>query len=281
MIVAQLLGAFLALASAAVFGGGDFSGGVATRRHHQFQVLALSAIASIALLAAFALLWRETLPSPRSVLWAAAAGVAGSLGLAALYRGLSLGNAASVSPTAGVIGAAVPVVFAALTEGLPPPVRMMGFAIAIAGIWLVTRVPAADGLGSRHNLLLAVFAGIAFGAFFIFIAQVEADAVFLPLMFAKIVAFGLALALLRLKRLPLPGPRSNPIALLAGLLDASANALYLVASQLTRLDVAVVLTSLYPAGTVLLARGLQKEPTSRPQWVGVLLCLVAIALIVV
>jgi len=194
---------------------------------------------------------------------------------------LALGNAAIVSPTAGVIGAAVPVVFAALTEGLPPPVRMMGFAIAIAGIWLVTRVPAAADQGSRHSLLLAVFAGIAFGAFFIFIAQVETDSVFLPLMFAKVVAFGIALALLRLKRLSFPSPGGNPIALGAGLLDASANALYLASSQLTRLDVAAVLTSLYPAGTVLLARVVLKEQISRLQWVGVLLCLVAITLIVV
>ncbi len=264
-----------------MFGGGDFSGGVATRRQHQFQVLALSAIVSIALLGALALLWREAMPSARSVLWAAAAGAAGSLGLAALYRGLSLGNAAIVSPTAGVIGAALPVVFAALTEGLLPPVRMIGFVIAITGIWLVTRVSSEQGPSSHQSLLLATLSGIAFGAFFILIAQVEAGSVFLPLMFAKAAAIGIALALLRLKGLPLPTPCSNPTALVAGLLDASANALYLLASQLTRLDVAVVLTSLYPAGTVLLARVLQKEPISRLQWVGVSLCLAAIALIVV
>jgi drug/metabolite transporter (DMT)-like permease len=282
MVTSHVLGVLLAFASALLFGSGDFSGGLAARRHNQFQVLVVAGFTSVALLAAFAFLWGESLiPSPRNSLWAALAGVSGSLGLAVLYRALSSGNAAVVSPTAGVVGAALPVIFGAFTEGLPDMVKLIGFVTAIFGIWLVTQAGSPSSPVSQQGLVSGIVAGVAFGGFFILIAQVEPGTVFAPLMVAKIASACVALLLMLPKGIQLPSPKSNPIAPLAGVLDSGANALYLLAQQLTRLDVAVVVTSLYPAATVLLARVLLKEHVSRTQWAGVGLCLVAIALIVV
>ena len=88
-------------------------------------------------------------------------------------------------------------------------------------------------------------------------------------------------ALIRVNRLPLPSRTSNPIALLAGVLDAGGNVFYLLAKQYIRLDVAAVLSSMYPATTILLASIIFKERVSRNQGIGVLVCLAAIALIMI
>jgi drug/metabolite transporter (DMT)-like permease len=278
MIPADLLGVLFALISAFVWGSGDFSGGLATRRSSQFHVLALAALSGILMLLIFALLWGETLPSSTSAFWAGMAGLSGAIGITALYRGLSLGNAAVVAPTAAVVSAALPVLFSALTEGLPRPAQLAGFGLAILGIWLVST--SSNGVGaSRQGIGLAFIAGLGFGGFFILIAQVEADLVFGPLVVARAVMLGAALFLLLLRRMPIPALTSNPTALLAGLLDAGGNIFYLLAQQFTRLDVAAVLSSLYPATTVLLAYLILKENVSGFQWLGAALCLAAVILI--
>lgn len=286
MLPSNLLGVLFALTSAFVWGGGDFSGGYAARRSHPFQVLALSALSGIAILFAFAIVRGEALPSPTSIAWALAAGVSGALGIAALYRGLSLGRAAAVAPTAAVVSAALPVLFSALTEGLPGVVQMIGFAIAIPSIWLVSATneatnKAADEATDERSrgVVLALLAGTGFGGFFILIAQVERGAIFTPLVVTRSMTLGVGLVLMWFRRMRMPNLRDNPIALLAGVLDAGGNVLYLLARQFTRVDIAAVLSSLYPASTVLLARVVLKEDVTRVQWVGLLLCLIAVALI--
>ena len=276
-----MLGILFALTSSFVWGGADFSGGFATRRSNQFQVLALSALSGIVILAVCAFLWRETFPAWRSLIWAMLAGLAGAVGLAALYRALSIGNAASVAPTAAVIGAALPVAFGIFVEGLPSSERLAGFALAFLGIWLVSRSTTTESLVSRQGFWLACLAGIGFGGFFILIAQVEPGKILTPLIATRAVEFCIALLLIRVNRLPLPSLTSNPVALLAGVLDVGGNVFYLLAKQFIRLDVAAVLSSMYPATTILLASIVYRERVSRNQGIGVLVCLSAIALIMI
>ena len=278
---ANLLGIFLALTSALVWGSGDFSGGLATRRNHQFHVLALSTLSGIVVLLVFAGLWREALPSLRSDIYAMLAGVCGALGIAALYRALSLGNTAIVAPTAAVIGAALPVGFGILTAGMPAAPRLVGFVLAFLGIWLVSQSSTPRKVVLQRGFALACLAGISFGGFFILIAQVEAGKVFTPLVVSRCMEFATALVLLRLYRMPMPALNSNPTALLAGALDVGGNIFYLLAKQYTRLEVAAVLASLYPVTTVLLANLVLKEKVLPSQWLGVGVCLAAIALITV
>ena len=278
---ANVLGILFALTSALVWGGGDFSGGLATRRNSQFQVLALSALSGIVLLLVFAAARQEAFPSLPSSIWAMLAGACGAVGIAALYRALSIGYAASVAPTAAVIGAALPVGFSNVVEGMPDTTRMTGFVLALLGIWLVSRPSHLAGSVSRQGFLLACLAGLGFGGFFILIAQVEPSRLFTPLVIARSVTFSTALLLLRVYRLPLHALTDNPIALLAGLLDAGGNVFYLLAKQYTRLDVAAVLASLYPVTTVLLAGLILKERVSGGQWIGVGICFAAIVLITI
>jgi drug/metabolite transporter (DMT)-like permease len=120
---------------------------------------------------------------------------------------------------------------------------------------------------------------VGFGLFFILIARVEAGLVFTPLIVARSASFAVALLLLFVNRVPLPGLKGSPIAVLAGLLDTGGNVLYLAAKQYMRVDDAAVLASLYPVSTVLLAGLLLKQKVTGVQWLGAGLCLAAVVLI--
>jgi len=279
MLTPHIIGVIFALASAAVWGTGDFSGGVATRVQNQFQVLFLSAIPGIIMLAVIAFFIGESIPSTNDVFWALSAGIAGALGVAALYKGLSLGNAATVAPTAAVIGAGVPVVFSCFTMGIPDRSHIFGFLVAVAGIWLVSRPIEGHGRSSIQGLTLAILAGAGFGCFFTLIAQVEQGLIFTPLVLTKAAALIIALFILFLRQEHVPSLGSNPIALTAGVFDAGGNVFFLLAKQYTRLDVAAVLASMYPSVTVILACLIQGEKVSVYQWQGIVLCIIAIALI--
>ncbi|MEW5872723.1 MAG: DMT family transporter [Chloroflexota bacterium] len=273
------MGVIFALVSAAIWGGSDFCGGVAARRLHQFQVLLLGAASGLALMVGLAL-WRgEPLPTLTSAGWALAAGVCGAVGIATLYQGLALGNAAMLSPTAGVIGAAIAALVGALLQGLPSTRQLAGFAAGLTGIWLVSQASSAGQAEKRRGLWLALVAGTGFGGYFVFIAQVQEGTLFAPLAISKVASLMTALAALRARRLPAPAALSSPLAVLTGFLDAGGNIFYLLAEKTTRLDVAAVLSSMYPAGTVLLAWLVQREHVTARQWLGVGLCLAAVALI--
>jgi drug/metabolite transporter (DMT)-like permease len=275
------MGIVFALLSAVVWGSGDYAGGVATRRGGQLQVLAISALSGAVVLLALGWLFAEPVPSARSAAWAAAAGLLGAVGLASLYRGLAIGRAATVAPTAAVITAAVPFVFSSVTAGLPHASQLAGFALAIAGIWLVARTPDSGSTRGDSGLALALVAGCGFGGFLTLIAQVDLRLVFGPLAVARAVMVACACVLILARRGAWPSLRSNPIALLAGTLDAGGNVFYMLARQHVRLDVAAVLSSLYPVATVVLARVVSREPIATAQWIGAGICLAAIGLITV
>ena len=275
------LGVIFALASAIVWGAGDFSGGLAARRSNPFQVLALAAPAGLVVLIVFALLYREPLPSGLAVVLSLLGGLAGAVGLAALYRGLAAGTAAVVAPTSGVVGAALPVLYGLLVHGAPALAQVAGFVVALAGIFLVSRASGNEGGRGQSGFLLGVLAGLGFGAFFIFIAEASRDLIFTPLILARGVEFAVALVMIGVSRLRFPPVRANPIAVLAGVLDAGGNVFYVLAGQFVALGVAAVIASFYPATTVVLSSLILKEKVSRGQQVGVLLCLAAIVLITI
>ena len=270
-------GILLALISAMVWGSGDFVGGAATRRSHQFQVLALSALSGIVLLTLLAWLF-ETVPSRANAAWAAAAGLAGAIGIASLYHGLAVGGAAMVAPVAAVVTAAIPAVYTAFAVAPPSAWQLAGFLAAVAGIWLVTRQPQTAEASSRKGVRQALAAGIGFGTFLILIAQVDRTLVFGPLVVARTVMLAMGLVLMLVRGISFPGLTSNPLALVAGALDAGGNIFFVLARQHTRLDVAAVLSSLYPVATVVLARIVWREPVAPQQWAGVGMCLLSVAL---
>lgn len=239
----------------------------------------VSALSGLVVLIIAAAILREGFPSLRGMVWAMLGGAAGAVGIAAFYRALSVGHAASIAPTTAVIGAALPVVFGIITAGLPTLSQALGFGLALVGIWMVSASATAESRISRQELVLACVAGVGFGAFFIFLGLVDHGKIFTPLIIARCITFLTGLFLVRLNRLPMPSLTAKPYALLAGVLDAGGNLFYILAKQYTRLDIAAVLASLYPASTVILASALLKEKISPVRWLGVLVCLAAIGLI--
>lgn len=268
------------LASAITWGGGDFCGGLAARRAPVLAVLLISGGGGLVLIIALALLFAEAAPTQTTLLWGAAAGAAGTLGLGMLYRGLSVGRASVVAPTSAVLSAVLPAVWSIFSEGLPGGLRLVGFALALVGIWLVARAPSEGGGAS--GIGLALLAGVGFGVFFILIHQAGSGGTFWPLAAARAMTFTLTMLALLVQRQALQFNRGTlQIAMLAGALDVGGNTFFVLAGQAGRLDVAAVLSSLYPASTVLLSRIVLHERIAPLQAIGVAVALVAVALIAV
>ena len=246
------MGILLALTSAIVWGTGDFAGGVATRRGGQFQVLALSALSGIVLLLVLAWAMGEAPPSLASSGWAASAGLVGAVGLACLYRGLAIGNAATVAPTAAVVTATLPVVFASVTAGLPKTTQIAGFALALAGIgwWRAPRRAALQ----EERLAAGVIAGCGSARFSRSRVEPEAGVGRWRLRAASLVAAAPSCAA-KHSRLFSNGQAPR------GRFDAGGSILPAGASAHTA-DVAAVLSSLYPVATVVLARVISSEPVT-------------------
>lgn len=260
---------------------GDFSGGFASRKNHPYQVLTLSAFIGLLPLIILVVVVGEGWPSGRSLLLGGVAGLAGTLGLAVFYRGLMQGKSAVVAPVASVIGAMVPLIIGMAQAGLPSNRRLLGFALGLIGIWLVSQEKPVSTEEATSGLRHGILAGIGFGAFLTLIAQVGADEIYGPLIASKLGGLVYSFWFIRRHDLPIPSARANWPAALAGLMDTAGNIFYLVGTQLSRLDVVAALSSLYPAGPVLLGRFLLHEHVSRRQWIGVVVSISAVILITI
>jgi drug/metabolite transporter (DMT)-like permease len=278
MTVGAFSSAGLSLAAAAVWGGGDFSGGIAAKRASVFRVVAVAHAFGLLLMLVLTWAGGEHVPPPVALAWGAVTGITGAFGIAALYKGLSIGQMGIVAPVASVITAVLPVTYGFVIEGVPSRVQLLGFGIAVLSIWLITR--AGEGGGSREGLGLAVLAGLMFGLFLTSGKEAGRYAVLWPLVSARVASTVVMFAIVLFSpRDPKPlRPALLPI-LISGAFDSFANALYIEATRFGRLDVAAVLSSLYPASTVILARVFLKERFSRTQIFGIVGALIAVALI--
>ncbi len=268
----------LSLLAAASWGGGDFSGGLAAKRASVFRVVAVAH--ACGLLAMLAMVWvtGEALPPRTDLLWGAFAGFAGAFGIAALYKALAIGRMGVVAPVASVVTGILPVLVGFRTEGLPDRLQLTGFALALVSIWLVAR--PSEHIDSHRGLGLAVFAGVTFGLFLIASKQAGHHGIFWPLVAARAVSTTLMLAIVAFTPRDLRPLRSVVWPMVwSGLLDSAGNALFIAATRHGRLDVAAVLSSLYPASTVILARVLLKERISPMQGAGIVGAMISVALI--
>jgi drug/metabolite transporter (DMT)-like permease len=280
-MTSTLFGALIALCGGLVWGGGDFTGGLASRRAKSAHVLIIGGTVGFAALILLALLWREPMPPASSVGWSLVAGLCGMIGLASLYHGLANGRASVVSPTSTLVSITIPVLYSALREGVPTLIKLLGFVLACAGVWMASRQLDDPNAAARESgFRVALLAGLGFGLFFILISWTDVRSVFGSLAAARVATVGSSLAILFLRREAFSRAAFSPISLASGVLDAIGNALFLIAKQYTRLDVATVLGSMYPISTILLSFALLKEKIAPIQWLGIGLCLVAISLIV-
>jgi drug/metabolite transporter (DMT)-like permease len=266
------------LAASLSWGSGDFSGGLASRRSVVSSVVLADYAVGCALMVVLALLWREPFPAPRDVLWGALAGVAGVLGLMAFYSALAIGRMGIAAPVSAVLTAALPVLFSAITAGLPSALQLAGFVLALLAIALISRPDQASG--PPKGIGLAVLAGCGFGCFFILISRVSPGATFWPLAAARFTSVSLLFIRLGVRReRMLPGMSVALLVVVAGILDSLGNAFFVLAAHSGRLDVAAILSSFYPAATVVLAAVVLRERVTRIQGIGILLVLLAVPMI--
>ncbi len=284
----NVLSVFFGLASAACWGAGDFCGGFASKRLSSFVVVLAAQIVGGGLFVMLALATDEAWTTGTDLAYGAGAGLCGMLGLLALYSGLAAGRMSVFAPLAAIVSLVPPALVGLISDGVPALTTTLGFLLAVPAVWLLSISGSQLERMKPTELRLAMIAGLGFGLFFLCIDRVSVGAVFWPLASARVAAI-LALTLFLLARSgtsatadqgtgPVPRTIYGVIAL-SGTFDAGGNAFFTMATQSGRLDVAAVLSSLYPAATALLAWGLLKERLSKSQVGGMLAALLALVLI--
>ena len=278
MFSSEYSSAGLSLGSAAAWGTGDFLGGLASKGSNSFGVVVVTHGSGLLFMLAMALLTREALPSNAALGWGVAAGLGGGFGLVSLYRALAIGQMGINAPVAAVITGVIPVIVGIWTQGYPAPIQFVGFAVALVAIWLIA-MPNGE-IGRPKGLGLAMCAGIGFGIYLVCSSRASSEAVYWPLVAARAASMLEMMLVATLTRQAWkPNTKLLPTMILAGVADSSGNALFMYAVRFGRLDVASVLSSLYPASTVLLAWFVLKERMSRLQMVGMVAALVSVPLI--
>ena len=277
------MGVLLALVAAIAYGLSDFVGGLVSRRTSAWSV-AVVGQASSAVCVTVAALFVPGDPTRADLVWGLVAGVGSGTGAAFLYRGFSAGRMGVVAPVSAVGAALVPVLVGTLGGERLSLLVWGGILAALPGIWLVSRTPA-DPLetGAPRESVAAgavdgALAGVGFGLLFAALGQVPDRAGWWPLAVCQAASVP-AVVLLALALSADWVPRGRPVrlAVLCGPLGAAATGGFLLATQSGFLTVAGVLTSLYPASTVLLAALVLHEKVHRAQGLGLALCGVAIA----
>ena len=259
----------LALGASLAYGLGDFLGGLKSRALHVATVLALSQLAGLAAILVWLLLSRDAFPGGGAIGWAAGAGIGGAAGLAALYRGLAIGAMGIVAPISAV-AAAVPFTVGVAGGERPGALQVAGIAVALAGVALASREPAAQGGGRAAGVGLALAAAAGFGLYFVCMDRAAEQSVAWAVASARSLSVVLALAAALAIGVSLrPAARHLPAVAAVGLCDVGANVLFALASTRGYLSVVSVLTSLYPVVTVALAALLLHERIARMQRVGV------------
>ena len=266
------------LAAAFAWGVGDFIGGQAAKRRNVFAVVIIADIAGLVLMLALALGRGEALPSRHGMIMAALAGIVGGAGLTAFYRALSLGRVGLNASVTAVLAVALPVLFGVFTEGLPKPLQLAGFTLALLSIALISLSDLAAG--PPRGFGLAVLAGAGFGGFLILSKLAGDHGLFWILTVIRVASLALVLIIFwSTEKRWLPSWSGWRLAAVAGILDVLGNLFYVLATRSGRLDVSAVLSSLYPAVTIALAIIFLHERMNLPQKFGIAGALAATVLL--
>lgn len=304
-----------ALAAALLYGSADFLGGVATRRARALSILPASALAGLVIVLVAALATGEHVRSA-GLGWGFAAGVVGGVGLIIFYAGLAEGPMTIVAPTSALTATVLPVAVSVAEGERATAVVYTGALICLVAVVLVSAAgsPATQGptgaldraaragavarrpygglesrLASRGFHTRAVgsglAAGAAFGLFFLFLRNAGQSGAFWPVVASRLSGFliiVLAAAISRAKPVVAAGGSRLLLATFgSGTLDATANVSYVLATRAGLFGLAVVLTSLYPGITVVLARFVLGERLRPAQVIGLLLAAAGVVMVTI
>ena len=274
----------LALGAAALWGTGDFLGGLATRRLSVLVVLFWSQLVGLVGVAVWIAVSSQARPDA-GLGYALAAGVAGAVGLGCLYRGMAVGAMSIVAP----ISATSPVV--PLAVGLargesPAALQWAGIALALVGVVLVSREPSsAPGRGGANRPVaagvgLALVAALGFGLFIVGLGEAAQEGAAWATATARFGSVSvLVLALAATRTVPRVPSGLVPMIIAVGVFDTGANVMIALAAGRGSIGIVAVLSALYPIATILLARAILHEQLGRTRTAGGLLALGGAALI--
>ncbi len=275
----------LGLAAALAYGIGDFLGGLLSRRMH-YRLVAVAATAVAFAVSVIALvLSGPGEPTSGALLWGAVSGVGSGLGTLALFRGLGRGRMGIVAPLSALGAAALPVVIGLALGERPSPIAWAGVALALPAIWLVSTSGSGPGNGSvAAGVVDGLLAGVGFALLFVALSFAGDSSGLWPvaasqggaLMVVSVVTLG---TLRTLDRRGV-GFREKAGAVSIGIIGAAASLFYFWSTHEGLLSIVAVITSLYPAVTVLLAAGLLREAITRRQTLGLAFAAAAVLLIV-
>jgi drug/metabolite transporter (DMT)-like permease len=276
-----VLSALFGLLSALTWGAGDFIGGLVSRRAGVYRAAFYGESMGLLFLVVMLVVVREPIPAWPAWGWSAGAGAIGSLGLLLFFRSMVQGQMSVAVPVSALMTAVLPVIASALTEGLPGPAKYCGFGLALAAIWLISQSESHPK--EMHvrlaDLRLPLISGVCFGAYFILMHQGSQSATVWPMLAARSAgAFILFFFAAAKHQLEWTDRHVAPLVFLNAAGDIAGNTFFILAGQVGRLDVASVLSSLYPGTTVMLAGLLLHERLNRSQWLGIAAALGAIIL---
>lgn len=276
------MGVLLGLLSALCYGCSDFTAGVGGRRSDPAAITVIAQPFGLIAAAVAVIALSARSPTPHALWWGALSGVGSGVGTVSLYRGLAVAQMSVVAPLSAVLSAALPAVAGLLLGNHLAALAWAGIVIAMPAVTLVSLQPA-NGHGSRRaGIVTGLLAGAGFALLFIALDQAGTAAGAWPLLpgqaVAVIMVAGWA-ALARNRPDRKAWSRAWRLGMTAGLLGGMANLLYLAATGAGQLAVVAVLTALYPAVTILLARVMLHERWSRLQIIGLIVSALAVAAI--
>ncbi len=279
----------LGLAAAALYGTGDFLGGLATRRAHVLVVLALAETAGVIVVLPAAAMS----PGPArlaGLAWGISAGLVGGLGLIVFYQGLAAGPMSVVAPVSALVSTVLPVGVALAGGERPGAAVYAGALLCVAAIVLASSATDSNPAGGTRAAApparavgYGIASGASFGLFFLLIRNAGRSGELWPVAAGRIGELAVVLiaaAVLRRSLLPRGAGGLLPIAAAgAGAIDVVANISYVAATRTGLFGLAVVLASLYPGVTVLLARVVLGERLRWAQRAGLGLAAIGIILV--
>jgi drug/metabolite transporter (DMT)-like permease len=276
--VAVLLGLLVAI----FYGAADFLGGLVSRRAPAALVVQQTQLLGVVLLLVMLAVVPDQHVIAADMARGTAAGLGGLLGLVLLYRGLAVGSMSIVAPVTAVGAAVLPVGWGLITGERPGVIALIGVALALVAVALVGS-PASDGApveGRRKEIILALIAGCGFGIVFIFFGDTSKASGMWPLLAARVASTAVVTIGLLARRVAL-GVREGTARVIAGtgVLDIAANVLYILGARIGLVSLVAVLSSLYPATTVVMARVFLDERVSRRQANGLVLAIIGVVLI--
>jgi len=281
-----LLSILFGLTAALGWGAGDFTGGLASRKTGAYRAVLYSEVIGAVLLFFVVGISGESVPIIKVWLLSTIAGAIGTFGLILLYRAMTTGLMSVAAPVSALLAASLPVLAGIFKDGVPKILTVFGFVFAFFAIWMISQSKGGvtDILAHLSDLKLPLLAGIGFGSYFILMHEATSTgATVWPMVASRIGGTLLISVYMLITRVSwkVEDTSAWPMLTLNGILDVSGNVFFILAGQAGRLDVAAVLSSLFPGATVVLAWIFLKERLSRHQWIGIVSALVAIVLMTI